>query len=161
MPTVASYTVTMTSIDTLPAGTQVTNSFNFAVANFEPGGSLPDVLEDVQEELLDNGVNGRRWRRIHQQFTPFGLSTVADAASYATALMAARSYRWAKGKTGTLVITMDGVDYKYGKVKCIGVVPEVRKGVLVGNAALANSAAVIYARWQFVLSDVAKQGPNR
>lgn len=132
--------------------------FNFASCNFDPPGMLPDVLEEVQEELVDTGVTGRRWRRIYKQFAPFRLNTVGDETTYADGMIQARNYRLANGSLGTLTVSLDSTSYIWKNVKVRGIIPSVRKGILTGSAATSGSAAVLYGIWDMVCANTAAQG---
>lgn len=133
-------------------------SWTFATAQFDPPGAVPDQLVGMEEELTDVGVDGRRYRRVNQQYTPFILNTVADASSYAAAVALKQKYELTKNAIGVLTVSMYSVTYQWRNVKVLSVVPKLSAGTLVGNGASATSLAVLFAQWSMVMMDATRPG---
>ncbi len=124
----------------------------FETVQLDPSGHTIDRMLEVQEELSDVGINGRRWRRINKQFRPFQMRTTFNSAgSYANACDEQANYYLSIGNIGDLTVSLSATTYKWKNVKVLDVVPQLFRGNMVGSG-ISSSVAVIVADWTIVLS---------
>jgi hypothetical protein len=132
-------------------------TMNFETVKFDPDGSTLDQLIEIQEELSDVGIDGKRWRRVNKQFRPFVMQTTFNAANtYSAARTEQQTYLLAIGQIGDLTASLSGTTYRWKNVKVLDCVPKVFRGSMVGNG-LSSSTAVVIAQWTMQLS---KQAGN-
>lgn len=125
-----------------------TQFFQF-ITMMTPGGSPLIESVHMEEELLAEGVDGRRWRTIYDLFQPFTAETFADATSYTLAVQLREKYRQAKGTFGRLSIT--AADYTTNfRVHILGVEARCSPARTVGTGVTANATAAIMASWTLV-----------
>lgn len=117
-------------------------------------GRVPDVLQIQEEELQANGVDGRRFRTINNQYRPFTAQTLETVATYSQGVTRARAYDLIKGQNVRLaIINMGGAQMTYHRVH----VNEVRAvpvpGAVAGAATTADAAHVV-CDWRMTVMEV-------
>ncbi len=124
---------------------------NFETVKLDPSGHVLDQLLEVQEELSDVGVDGRRWRLVNKQFRPFTMETTATFATYAGGIEAFRQYVKSIGKMGDLSVSLNASTYRWKYVKILDCKPNLYRANMVGSG-ITTSLAVIIADWSMVLA---------
>lgn len=120
------------------------------------GGRVSERTQTVLEELVANGVDGRRWRRRFQQYMPFKMSTLSDGASWGAGQLDANAYEDLVGNFGTLTLTISNITKTWKNVKVLTCEPKLQAGRLVGANADPASAYVLAGEWTLVLTEAAK-----
>lgn len=125
-----------------------TQFFQFITLNTPGGAPLVEALH-MEEELTAEGVNGRRWRTIFDQFEPFTVETLADTTSYTLAVQLREKYRLSRGTFARLSLTAS--DYVMAfRIHILDVQARCSPGRTVGTGVTANATAVIMASWTVV-----------
>lgn len=120
-------------------------SFFFARA-ITQSGKVPDVAVLSQEELLDNGIDGVRYRDVYAQFPEFALDSLEDYADELAGLNLERAYRTAVGGAGTLLHTRT-TQLGIFRVRVRTCEPVLRPGALIGFGSSPSSFGTLRARW--------------
>ena len=102
----------------------------------------------MEEELRTPGVNGRRFRRLFKQYTPFTARTAFGSDSYATSNGYASDYLSAIGRIAYISTTVGGQSLQYPSVKILGVSPMVGVGSYISQD--NTFASLIMADWSLV-----------
>ena len=124
-----------------------------------PDGRIPDVAQVVEEELIANGVDGRRYRDISSRYPEFSAQTLETAATYAAAVTRCRAYDRLKTKNVKMAVSIGGTSYSYPRVHVKSALAIPVPGAVAGSTSGAAHAAHIVCSWSLVVMDVV-QGQN-
>lgn len=127
----------------------------FAAVNIG-GGRVSEMRQRVLEELVANGVDGRRWRKRFVQYLPFTMETVADGNSWTAGLADAKEYEALTGEFATMTLTIANTTRVWKNVKILRAAADLKAGKLVGTGADPASAYVLYGSWNLVLTEAAQ-----
>lgn len=118
-----------------------------------PDGRVLDFPKVIEEELIANGVDGRRFRLNAFRYQPFTAQTLETASTYADAITRCRFYDAMIGDSVRLTITnLAGGVYTYKRVHVISCNAVPVPGYVAG-AAVATNAAHITATMEMVVME--------
>lgn len=127
----------------------------FAAVNIN-GTRVSEHTQTVLQELMANGVDGRRWRRRFEQYEPFTMATVADGPSRAAGEAESATYEDLSGEYVTLTIIIAGVTRTWRNVKVTAAENiDLKAGRLAGAGTDPSSAYALYATWTLCLTELA------
>lgn len=127
----------------------------FAAVNIN-GTRVSEHTQTILQELMANGVDGRRWRRRFEQYSPFIMRTIADGPSRTAGELEAATYEDLSGEYVTLTITIAGVTRTWRNVKITAADDiDLKAGRLTGSNVDAASAYALYATWTMCLTEPA------
>lgn len=109
------------------------------------------VARIVQEILQASGVNGRRWRTVHQQYPTFDMVSLSEAATFDAAKTLAESILAAARvqTVATLSIDVAGTIYVFRDIHLNVVDPVPRPGQVIGPGAGSSSLGHVLTRWNW------------
>jgi len=125
-------------------------TIEFVIARTEAG-FAGEMRQEMSEELVSPGVNGRRWRTVYTQFVPFGMTTISDASTYTVAVALKNRAENFTNKLCNLKLTVDGGSYTWAKVH----VNAVRAVAVAGPVVYAGSStgiAHMACEWNLVFT---------
>ena len=122
----------------------------FLIARTDAG-YINDTPTEQAQELTTPGVRGRRWRTVFEQFEPFQLYTVIDAATYAAAIQTKRTIEGFAEGLARLDVTIAGANYSFTDVKVLGK-PAAALVPFRAIGANATGQAHVICLWNLVLT---------
>ncbi len=125
-----------------------TQFFQFITMVTPYGAPLVEALH-MEEEIMAEGVDGRRWRTIFDQYQAFTVDTLMDATSYTLAVQLREFYRQSKGTFGRLTLTASDYTMAF-RIHIIDVDARCMPARTVGTGVTANAVAAIMATWTLV-----------
>jgi hypothetical protein len=138
----ASLTLISTSMDPSTA------LLYFITATTEGGSPLSELVHQEQE-LLAEGVDGRRWRTVYDQYVPFQMQTVMDATTYTIAANIRETYRQCRGRIGVLSVASADKTTKF-RVHITEIEAACAPAKTVGANATVSATAWIVGNWTMV-----------
>lgn len=118
-------------------------------------GRVSERVQFVLEELIANGVDGRRWRKRFAQYMPFTMQTVSDGATWLAGQTDANAYEDLVGQYADMTLTFVSTTKTWKNVKILGARPQLSAGKLVGANADPASSYVLTCEWNLVLTQAA------
>jgi hypothetical protein len=133
----------MSASMSLPSGSEV---FSFLCARTDAG-HLLDQCAIEEEPLATTGVDGMRWRTLRLSHRAFRIETVTACATFADAVISAKTYLKAKGQNCSYQNTAGSVTYSYQNLHILDVEPVPAAGPVVGGGASTGVLAHIVTVW--------------